>query len=466
MPGQGLHASAMKTLIRPDSIRSTLDHWHLTGPSVVPGEPAWDTARQAWNLAVDQQPMAVVFPRTVADVTAVVEIARTTGARVVTQGTGHGASAYGSMSDTILVRTTQLQELAIGDGRARVGAGTLWGDVADAAGAAGLSGLGGSSPDVGVVGYTLGGGIGWLARRFGLASNAVRSIDLVTADGRLQHASHERLPELFWALRGGGGGLGVVVGLEMDLFPVTAVIGGTLVWDAQLAPLILPAWSEWTAGLDDSITSIIRFLNAPDVPGVPELFRGRHVMTLGLVGVGDPDAIARSIKVMRTIATPTLDSIGPMPAAELCRLHGDPEGPTAGMSHHTLLGSMEQGAIDALIDVAGADSTERLISVEVRHLGGALARTPDGAGALSHIGAPYLLHAVGAAHESERAAWSYDQLGLTIDAMRPWAAGEYLNFVECPTRSVFDDATTRRLAAVKSAVDPTNVFRLREGVPK
>ena len=105
MPGQGMHASAMKTLIRPDSIRSTLDRWHLTGPSVVPGEPAWDAARQAWNLAVDQQPMAVVFPRTVADVTAVVEIARTTGAKVVTQGTGHGASAYGSMRDTILIRT-------------------------------------------------------------------------------------------------------------------------------------------------------------------------------------------------------------------------------------------------------------------------------------------------------------------------------------------------------------------------
>jgi hypothetical protein len=169
---------------------------------------------------------------------------------------------------------------------------------------------------------------------------------------------------------------------------------------------------------------------------------------------------------MRTIATPTIDSIGPMPAAELCRLHGDPEGPTAGMSHHTLLGSMEQGAIDALIEVAGTDSQERLISVEVRHLGGALARKPKGAGALSHIGAPYLLGAVGAAHDSEQAARSYHQLGLTIDAMRPWAAGAYLNFVERHTPSVFDEATTTRLAAVKHAVDPTNVFRLREGVPQ
>jgi hypothetical protein len=456
----------MTTHTAHQTIRSALRHSDFAGPTIVAGDPGWDAARQAWNLAVDQQPLAVAFPQHAGDVVSIVEIAGSLGVAIVTQGTGHGAATYDTLDGCILVRTTRLQDLSIGDRRCRVGAGVLWGDVAATAGAAGLSGLGGSSPDVGVVGYTLGGGVGWLSRRYGLASNAVRSIDLVTADGRLERTNPHHLPDLFWALRGGGGGLGVVTGLEFDLFPISTVLAGTLAWDAGFAPRLLGAWSQWTEGLDDSITSIIRFLNLPDLPEVPEPFRGRRVMTLGVAAVGSPEAAAARIDVMRRTATLILDTVEAMPAAGLCRLHGDPEGPTAGLAHHTLLNGVTPDLIDALVDVAGADSASPLVSVEVRHLGGALASAPDHAGALSHIAAPYVLNAVGMAHDPQHRQATETALTRTVDAIQPWTAGHYLNFVERSTGSVFDEATTGRLAAIKASIDPAGRFRLRTGVTR
>jgi hypothetical protein len=455
----------MTTYTHQQSIRSALRRANIAGPTVVAGDPGWSAARQAWNLTVDQQPLAVAFPHHVGDVVAIVEIAASLGATIVTQGTGHGAATYDSLEGSILVRTTRLQDLDIEDHRCRIGAGVLWGDIAAAAGAIGLSGLGGSSPDVGAVGYTLGGGIGWLSRRYGLASNAVRSIDLVTAGGRLERIDSHHLADAFWALRGGGGGLGVVTGMELDLFPVPTVLAGTLAWDARLASRLLGAWAHWTRHLDDSITSIIRFLNLPDLPGVPEPFRGRRVVTLGVAAVGSPELASARIDVMRRVSPPVLDTVGMMPAAGLCRLHGDPEGPTAGMAHHTLLSGMPPELIDVLVEVAGADSASPLVSVEVRHLGGALADPPPGAGALSHLPAPYVLNAVGMAHDPQSRDTAAAALTHTVDALRPWSAGHYLNFVERSTGSVFDEATTNRLAAVKASIDPAGRFRLRTGVP-
>jgi hypothetical protein len=455
----------MTTHMHQQSIRSALRRSGIAGPTIVAGDPGWDAARQAWNLTVDQRPLAVTFPQHTDDVVAIVEVAASLGATIVTQGTGHGAATYDSLEGSILLRTTRLQDLEIEDQRCRTGAGVLWGDVAAAAGAAGLSGLAGSSPDVGVVGYTLGGGIGWLSRRYGLASNAVRSIDLVTGDGRVERIGPHHLSDVFWALRGGGGGLGVVTGLEFDLFPVSRVLAGTLAWDARFAPQLLGAWAAWTDELDDSITSIIRFLNLPDLPGVPEPFRGRRVVTLGVAAVGSARAASAQIDVMRRTAPPILDTVDVMPAADLCRLHGDPEGPTAGLADHTLLNGMPPGLIDVLIEVAGVDSGSPLVTVEVRHLGGALAAPPADAGALSHLPAPYVLNAVGMAHDPQTRDTAAPALTATVNAVRPWSAGHYLNFVEQSIGSVFDETTTDRLAAVKASIDPAGRFRLRTGVP-
>ncbi len=455
------HSGGMTTTTHIPALRSAVERAGLQRIVVLPGQDGWDAARQAWNLAVDQHPAAVAFSETADDVVSIVRLAKEVDLDIVTQGTGHGAAVYRSLAGAILIRTTRMQGIHIEPDRARVGAGALWGEVAAAAGALGLAGLGGSSPDVGVVGYTLGGGIGWLSRAFGLAANSVRSIDLVTADATLRRVDHHQDPDLFWALRGGGGGLGVVTGIAFDLFPVNTVHAGTLAWPAAEASRLFAAWAEWTDGLDDSITSILRFLNLPPISEVPELFRGRRVITLGAAAVGDPSEAARQIDVMRRVAPPILDTFGPMPASELCRLHGDPEGPTPGIAHHTLLSGLDQSAIDRLVAMAGEDSGSPLVSVEVRHLGGALGRPVEGAGALSHIAAPYVLNAVGMAATREQMAATQDVLGAAIDAMTPWSAGTYLNFAERPGRSPFDPGTSTRLADVKSAFDPTGRFRMR-----
>lgn len=451
----------MTTITHPQTLSSSFASSGLGSKALVPGDLGWDAARQAWNLAVDQRPAAVVFPENVADVVATVRMARAAGASVVVQGTGHGAASYDDLSNTILIRTTRMRAMEIDDGVCTVQAGTLWGEVAQESAPHGMAPLSGSSPDVGVVGYSLGGGIGWLSRKYGLAANAIRRIDIVSADGEHLSVDHDHEPDLFWALRGGGGGFGVVTGIEFDLMPVSTVYGGTLAWDAAHAPALFRTWAEWTAGLDDSITSIIRFLNLPPIPEVPEPFRGRRVVTLGAVGLGAPEHVADEIAKMRAVAAPVLDAFGPMPAADLVRLHGDPEGPTPGMSHHALLSGLPAAAIDELVQRAGADSGSKLISAEIRHLGGALAAPASGGGVLSHIAAPYMVTGVGAASGAEQHAESHRELGHLIDAFEPWTAGAYLNFAERPTDSPFDSGTNAALAAIRTQIDPNGMFRLR-----
>lgn len=456
---------AMRNDTESRDLRRLLEEARISGPVVLPGDDGWDAARQAWNLAIDQTPRAVVFPRSRSDIEATVHVALRSGASVVAQGTGHSAAAYEALSDSILIRTTNMHGLTIdARGRCRVEPGVLWGEVAMAAGEQGLVGLGGSSPDVGVVGYTLGGGIGWLARPLGLASNSVRSVDIVTADGDPHRVDAENSPEVFWALRGGGGGLGVVTAMEFDLYPITTVTAGTLAWHADHAPHLLQAWVQWTAGLDHSITSIIRYLNLPDIDLVPEIFRGRRVMTLGLAGIGDPQEVLGQVERMRGVAPTVLDTVRPMSASELTRLHGDPEGPTAGLSHHTLLGRLDHDALGTLDAAVGSASGSPLISVEIRHLGGALATAPSGAGALSHIPAPYVLNAVGAVDGPSAHGETYDALTDLIEAMRPWAAGSYLNFAERPGEDSYDAATYRRLNEIKKRLDPTGLFQTRQGL--
>lgn len=328
--------SARMTLINDSRVRSLADRTPIEGTIVLPSDPAWDAARQAWNLAVDQRPAMVAFPESVEDVVGLVRMAEEANLAVVTQGTGHGATGYADLTNTLLIRTTRLRRLSIEGATCRAGAGALWGEVAEEARPLRLVGLAGSSPDVGVVGYTLGGGIGWLSRPYGLAANRVRSIEIVTADATVRRVDRASDPDLFWALRGGGGGLGVITSIEFDLIPIDRVYGGTISWRADRAEIVLEAWSRWTAELDESVTSIVRFLNLPPIPDVPEPFRGRRMLTVGAVAVGDRRKAQLAISALRAIGGYELDTFDDMTPADLVRLHGDPEGPTPGdVTPHT-----------------------------------------------------------------------------------------------------------------------------------
>src|SRR4051794_1295907 len=341
----------------------------LYGDVYGPDDAGWDEARRAWNLAVDQRPAAVALPLTDADVVEVVDFARDHGLRVAPQGTGHGASAIASLEHTILLSTRNMRGVRIDPATrgARVRAGALWADVTGPASAYGLAPLAGSSPDVGVVGYTLGGGLSWLARKYGFACDSVLSIELVTADGVLRKVSAQSDPELFRALCGGGGNFGVVTAIEFKLYPVESLTAGAMAWPWERALEIFTAWREWTAIVPDDITSLCRLLQVPALPDVPAPLRGRRLVVIEAAILGDPDMLAP----LRALE-PELDLFAAMAPAGLIEIHNDPKQPMPSLSDHRLLADADEAAIAAIVAATGPGSGSPLVSVELRHLGGAL----------------------------------------------------------------------------------------------
>ena len=434
------------------------------GPVLGPGDDGWDAARQAWNLVADQHPAAVACVTSVGDVVAAVDSARTHGLRVAAQGTGHAATALASLEATVLLKTMRMGRVDVDPvaRRARVEAGALWGELAVAAGEYGLAGLAGSSPDVGVVGYSLGGGIGWMSRRHGLASESITAVELVTAEGELVRADPDHEPDLFWALRGGGGSFGVVTALEMSLVPVAELYAGSVMWPAEQAAELFHAYREWVQEVPAELTSGFRFLCLPPIPEVPEPLRARPVVDVTGAYEGDPAEGAALIDRLRSVAKPLLDTFATIPAAALCRIYGDPEQPTPGMTHQTTLRELTPDTVDALVSSAGPDSGSPLLMVALRHLGGALATAPDGAGALGSLEAEYALYGVGIPMAPEMARPIEAHLDRVVEAVEPWSAGrDYLNFADRPgdASAAFAPEAYQRLRDVKARVDPEDVFQ-------
>lgn len=435
----------------------------MPGPLVLPGQRGWDSARQAWNLAVDQRPAAVAYVSEVEDVISVVNFARSNGLGVAAQGTGHGASTL-ALEDTILIKTLRMAavEVDASNRRAYVQAGALWGELAVRAGDHGLAGLAGSSADVGVTGYSLGGGLGWLGRRYGLACNSVRAVELVTAAGEQVRADPEHEPELFWALRGAGGAFGIVTALELELYPISDVFAGVLAWPASRAELILEQYRDWTQTVPETLSSILRVLNAPPLPSVPEPIRGQAVVTIDAAYLGtasDGDELLRPLRECRELL---LDTLGMMPASQLTHLHGDPESPVPGIGEGFLVGELSAEAIRAFLEVGAPESGSPLVSLELRHLGGRLATPSPGDGALASLDGEYALYGVGSPADPHGAAAIHAHLDLVARAMAPHASPRaYLNFADRQPdpRGAFDPDTYRRLQRVKAAYDPGQLVR-------
>ncbi len=254
----------------------------LDGRVVRPGDPDWDAARAAWHLEVDQRPEAVVIAASTRDVIAAVNTARRCGFRVAAQSTGHNAGPLGDLAGTILVRMHEMREVQVDPVTrvARAEGGAQWQDVTAPAAEHGLAALAGSAADVGVAGYTLGGGVSWLARSHGLSANSVVAIEVVTADGVLRRVDEDHDPELFWALRGGGGSFGVVTALEFRLYPITEVYAGVLFFPLERAAEVLHAWREWVPGVPESVTSVGRVLRFPPLPDLPPFLSGQSYVVV------------------------------------------------------------------------------------------------------------------------------------------------------------------------------------------
>jgi FAD/FMN-containing dehydrogenase len=440
-----------------------------TAPILMPGDPGWDDARQAWNLAVDQHPAAVVRPDAAHDVMAAVRFARAHDLRIAAQGTGHNAGPLGSLADTLLVKTAAMRRVHVEGGAriVRAGAGAVWRDVVAAAAGHGLAALAGTSPDVGVVGYTIGGGISWLGRAFGLAANHVEAIEVVTADGRHLRADARTETDLFWALRGGGGSFGVVTAIELRLFPITTVYAGQLWWPAAAASPVLQAWRELTqGGAPEEFTSAARLMHFPQVPGIPGHLRGQSFVIVFVNHLG-PAAEADTLLAPLRALRPVTDTIGTIPAQDLSHLHMDPEGPARSVGEGLMLASLPAAAIETFVQVAGHEADTPLLWAELLHIGGALRRArPDG-GALSAIDAEYQLSAGGRAANSAALPAARRGAAAVRTAMLPWAARQmYLNLADTSRdpASFWVPAAYDRLRRIKAAVDPDDLIHANHPV--
>ena len=436
----------------------------LAGRVVTPGHDRWDEARSAWNLTADQHPEAVAYVDNAEQVVAAVAHARDNGLRVSAQGTGHGAGGAGPFEGRLLIKTERMQGIRI-DPITRTGrfeAGVIWRDAAGAAAEHGLAVLSGSSPDVGVVGYSTGGGFGWLGRRYGLAVNSIRAIEVVTADARLRRVDAGNDRDLFWALRGAGGNFGVVTAIEFDLIDLPEVYAGSVIYPAdERATDIFRSYREWTRGVPDKVTSIARFLHLPPEPDVPEPLRGKPVITLGATYAGPAAEGAEIIEPLRRLGEPVMDTFRAMPPSGLVDVHMEPEQPVPVLAETASLAEAPGEAFDAFVRAAGPGSGSPLVVAELRHAGGALAVPPSGAGARSHLDGEFVFLGLGIPMGPGDAAAIHGHIDSIREALRPWSADRrYFNFADRTTDPglLYDPDTLNRLRDVKRRYDADDLF--------
>jgi hypothetical protein len=442
----------------------------LTGTVVLPGDPAWDDARSAFNLLLDQHPAAVVYPSSAQDVAAAVAYAREAGLRVAPQATAHNQGPLGDMANTLLLNVRGLQEVHVDPGaqRVRVGAGVKWDRVAPRLSAHGLAGLHGSSPDVGIAGYSLGGGMGWLARKYGLQANSVTAFELVTGDGELIRTDAEHHPDLFWALRGGGGNFGVVTAIEFTVYPVDDLYAGAMFFPFERSSEVLHTWSASLPEYPDELMTWASVMHFPPVPDVPAFARGRSFAVVMGAFLGD-EAEGRSLlRPIRELG-PTRDTFAMVPPVVLGDLAMDPLDPVPFHMEHSLLDELPAETIDDVMAQAGPESGRgpTVTILQFRHLGGALGRMTPEAGARATLPGEVCAMALGAVFDEAGDVAVRDAIADIQAALCPHRVGDYPNFVEsqADASAFFEPAVWNRLREVKALYDPADLFTGSHHVP-
>lgn len=437
-----------------DRLRAAVD-----GTVLAAGDPGYVELVTPWNVAVTMAPGVVVAARTAADVAVAVRLAGEHGLTVGVQSRGHGAQS--ALAGDVLVTTRDLDELSVhADERwVRLGAGVRGADVVEATAPFGLLPLLGSSTDVGVVGLLTGGGVGPLARTYGLCADRVRALEVVTGDGTLRRVTPDDDAELFAALRGGKGAAGIVTAVELDLLPLTSFFGGALYFDGDDAAAVLHAWRTWSADLPEEATTSVALLQLPDAPFVPPPLAGRLSVALRFAWTGDPTEGARQLAAVRTAGRLLLDDVAVKPTTALDSVHADPVDPLPALEAATLLRELPAEAVDTVLALAGPGSPSPQLMVELRRLGGALGRPGAHPSAFAHREAPYNLFCVGIAMDP-RVAGHGESL---VSAMEPWATGGvWPNYGTAhdaaSAQRAYDGPSLALLATVVGRVDPRGVL--------
>lgn len=367
----------------------------VTGHLTVPGDAGWDAARASWQVCVDQQPAAVLEVADVADVVTAVRWGAEHGVAVSAQPVGHAATA--ALNGALILRTRGLNSILVDSVActARVGAGVKWGELLTELEGTGLTGLVGSSPDPTVVGFTLAGGISWFGRAWGQSANNVLALDVVDPQGRQRRVTRDSDPELFWALRGGGGDFAIVTAVEIALFPAPQIYGGRLLWPVTEAPGVLRAFRDVAEKAPESFSIWAHIYHFPPLPDLPEPIRGKSFVSVAVAHLGSDFEAEQLLAPLRAVATPAMDTMGPVRVCEMGSIADEPVDPMPAMEHSMLLRSLDDAAIDQLVQEVGADSNSPLTVVQIRQLGGALAEARPDQGAAGFIPEPFQLFALG-----------------------------------------------------------------------
>ena len=447
---------------------STLDQV-LPCPVLRPGDAGFAEEVTGFNLAHPHEPDVVVAACDAEDVATAVRWAAAQGMPIAVQATGHGADD--AMDGGLLISTRRMNEVHV-DPRNRtatVGAGATWRDVLSAAAPHGLGGLCGSSTGVGVVGFTVGGGLPVLGRAYGWAADRVLGMQVVTADGVVRHVDAGTEPDLFWALRGGKGNVGIVTSLTVELLPLDRIYAGSIFFDGAHAPDLLSAYAGWTATLPDGMCTALQLLRLPPFPDIPEPLRGRFTVQLCIAWPGDPAEGARLLAPLRAVAPTIVDLVGELPYPELDRVFQDPQHPVPAAEGCLLLPALPEGAVGTLLELAGPTAQSPLLLVALRHLGGALSGPPAVDDAVGARDAAYLLQTVGIL-AGPHAADVPAATAAVRTAMEPWSTGRtFVNLHGTPgddrdRARAWPAPTYERLRRVKHRYDPAELFRFGHAV--
>ncbi|SNT64621.1 FAD/FMN-containing dehydrogenase [Asanoa hainanensis] len=441
----------------------------VQGPVLFPGDAGFTEEAAVFNTAVSHDPYVIVGATNAEDVRAAVRFARTENRLVAVLNTGHGPS-QSVTREAVMITTKRMTGVRVDERTrtARVEAGVHWGQVVEAAARVGLAPLAGSSPQVGVVGYTLGGGVSVsLGRAFGYAADHVQAVEVVTADGAQRRVTPESDPDLFFALLGGKGNVGVVTALEFDLFPVSELYAGSLQFDGDCAAEVLRAYCLLTAAATDELTSSIVFLHAPDLPFVPEFMRGKLSVFVRLAYLGtDGDALVAPLRAAGPVLADTLTT---MPVADIASITNDPTDPGTSVEHFAMLDEISPSTMETILELAGPDSGGGITLVNLTHLGGAFGRPPQHPNAVRRDVA-YALFALTVVPPG--APLPERDLAFELTSRLTGPAGKkhpsYLAPADASVAGVrlaYDDETYERLRTVKTRWDPQNMFRWNYNIP-
>jgi len=436
----------------------------LQGQIVLHSDANFEEARRI-HWASSAMPAMVVRAASTSDVAATITFAREHSLELAVRSGGHSLAHYSIVEGSVVLDLSLMKTLEIDpEARiARLGAGLTWGEVAAALHPHSLGLSSGDNATVGIGGLTLGGGIGWFARKYGLTIDHVRSIEVVTADGQALTASATEHPDLFWALRGGGGNFGVATSFEVETHPAGMVYGGAIFYDASEAATVLPAYARYAASAPDELTSMALVMAAPPAPFIPPDLQGKPVVGIALIYSGDFEEGNRVVDPLRKLGTPLVDIVGPMPYPGIFQFTEDAS--QYGIRQYTrsvMVDTADEALISALVASGAADVPSEHALFQVRILGGAVKRGDASGAAFAQRDKGALILAVvygyDEANTERHVAWA-DRL---YEAMRPFGTGAYLGFMMGDGQErigeVYPPATLERLRQVKRRYDPTNVF--------